>query len=63
MQLLKDRIKSIGDFMDNTKDEINLFDVKFSNVKNHEDVLMFQTDFLNFIKELKSDFLKVLKGE
>lgn len=63
MQLLKDRIKSIGDFMDNTKDEINLFDVKFSNVKNHEDVLMFQTNFLNFIKELKSDFLKVLKGE
>lgn len=63
MQLLKDRIKSIGDFMDNTKDEINLFDVKFSNVKNHEDVLIFQTDFLNFIKELKSDFLKVLKGE
>ncbi len=63
MQLLEDRIKSIGDFMDNTKDEINLFDVKFSNVKNHEDVLMFQTDFLNFIKELKSDFLKVLKGE
>lgn len=63
MQLLKDRIRSIGDFMDNTKDEINLFDVKFSNVKNHEDVLMFQTDFLNFIKELKSDFLKVLKGE
>ena len=63
MQLLKDRIKSIGDFMDNTKDEINLFDVKFSNVKNHEDVLMLQTDFLNFIKELKSDFLKVLKGE
>jgi hypothetical protein len=63
MQLLKDRIKSIGDFMDNTKDEINLFDVKFSNVKNHEDILMFQTDFLNFIKELKSDFLKVLKGE
>lgn len=63
MQLLKDRIKSIGDFMDNTKDEINLFDVKFSNVKNHEDVLMFQTDFLNFIKELKIDFLKVLKGE
>lgn len=63
MQLLKDRIKSIGYFMDNTKDEINLFDVKFSNVKNHEDVLMFQTDFLNFIKELKSDFLKVLKGE
>nr|DAQ72289.1 MAG TPA: hypothetical protein [Caudoviricetes sp.] len=63
MQLLEDRIKSIGNFLDNTKDEINLFDVKFSNVKNHEEILMFQTDFLNFIKELKIDFNNVLKGE
>ena len=63
MQLLEDRIKSIENFLDNTKDEINLFDVKFSNVKSHEEVLTFQNDDLEYIKTLKSDFLKVLKGE
>lgn len=63
MQLLENRIKNIDSFISSTQIKLNEMRFDFKNVKSHEDVLTFQNDVLEYIKTLKSDFLKVLKGE
>lgn len=63
MQLIKDRKEAIDNFIASIEIKLNELRFNFKEAKTHEEILMFQNNILEYIKTLKLNLLKVIKGE